>query len=102
MDYTIDRAGSAQTVCLRGRFTFSDHGNFKKIVDGLVADRVTACTLDFQDVDFIDSSGLGMLLILRESLEKIGGKVTLLVPPGQVEKMLRISQFDQMFAIKAA
>ena len=102
MDYVTKGAGSAQTVCLSGRFTFSDHGNFKQIIDGLVADRVETCTLDFQGVEFIDSSGLGMLLILREALEKVGGKVTLLAPQGQVEKMLRISQFDQMFAIKAA
>ena len=50
---------------------------------------------------FIDSSGLGMLLVMRERLLTWGGTVALRGIQGQVGKLIALTRFDQMFLIEA-
>jgi len=70
-----------QIVTLKGRITAGPEA-------GSLRDRVAALTaagvrnvnvvLDLQDVDYIDSTGLGTLVICATSLRKNGGNVKLL------------------------
>lgn len=49
---------------------------------------------------YIDSSGLGMPLILKEHAESLGGVVLLLAKPKpNVKKLLAVPNFQQLFTI---
>jgi anti-anti-sigma factor len=50
-------------------------------------------------LNFIDSSALGMLLLARESCEKAGGEVVLDKPQEYVDKVLRLCHFDLLFQV---
>jgi anti-anti-sigma factor len=56
--------------------------------------------LDFKQLQFIDSSGLGSLVAINSSLMKQGRKLTLLAVPGALMELLRITNLDRVFAIK--
>ena len=55
--------------------------------------------LNFSEVDFIDSSALGMLLFLNDNFTKKGGKVTLSGAQGQVLRIFELSKFTEIFEI---
>ena len=52
------------------------------------------------NTSFIDSSGLGLLLILKEHADEKGGKVVLSNPNEEVLELLELSNFTQLFTIE--
>jgi anti-anti-sigma factor len=60
--------------------------------------------IDFARTDFIDSASLGMLLVLREYVEKNEGTTTieLIICKKEVFEILEISNFSKLFSIPKA
>ena len=83
---------------MSGQFTFNHNQKFKQLLPLLDTLQVRAITINLRGVEFIDSSGLGMLLLLRDECVKRDLGITLQQAQGQVEKILTISKFDQIFA----
>lgn len=100
MEKTITKQDDRHIVELSGRFTFVDHGTFKECVDTLLSEDCKKCTLDISKLEFIDSAGLGMLLILKDEIAKNDGELVVTNPQGQVDKMLQVSHFDRMLTIQ--
>ncbi len=84
-------------VQLKGKFTFSDHERFGEILKQLRTGSLSQVTLDFSDVDMVDSSALGMLLVARQEAEKTNAQIILRGMTGQVDKVFTISNFKQLF-----
>jgi anti-anti-sigma factor len=96
VDYEIRDTGSVRELTLRGRLTFEGNGRFRKIIDGLGGQPHRPLTVDVSQLDFIDSAGLGMLLLLKEA---VGGRATLQGPQGQVKRLLAASGFHTLMPI---
>ncbi len=88
-------------VALEGRFDFSSHREFRECYEGLLANpAVKGLHIDFNKVDYLDSSALGMLLLLREKAETHGKQVGLGGVQGIVKQVLDIANFDKLFTIR--
>jgi len=100
MEYTI--AGDLATVTLRGEFTFTDHQAFRKLAERLFASGASshAVVFELEHVTFIDSAGLGMLLIARDEALKKNRRLVLKGATGQVKKMFDVSRFETLFALE--
>jgi anti-sigma B factor antagonist len=57
-----------------------------------------AVTLDLSDVDFIDSSGVSMLLKIRSYLDGMGCRFALANPSAQVLRVLALLGLSEEFA----
>jgi anti-sigma B factor antagonist len=57
--------------------------------------------IDLQNVDFIDSSGLGMLVSIHTTLRLAGGRLYLCSPKDQARSLFDISDLDRIFEIYA-
>lgn len=99
MDYTSSVSGNAVSLKLSGQFTFADTQKFKEILDIVTGKKAKSLSLDFLNVTFIDSSGMGMLLLLRDEAQNNSISLNLLSPQGQVEKLFNISKFYKIFSI---
>ncbi len=99
MDYTIFDQGNNKVVRMNGQFTFPDNPKFKGILSVVKDGGFSQLQLDFGGVTFIDSAGLGMLLLLRDQCQESGVRVGLSGMSGQVAKIFSISQFDRLFAM---
>lgn len=55
--------------------------------------------LDLSGVDYLDSSALGMLILLRERAHSTGKKVILSGPNAAVRGILEIANFNKLFTI---
>ncbi|WP_412477983.1 STAS domain-containing protein [Azonexus sp. IMCC34839] len=88
------------TLRLNGRFQFDCHREFRNAYDGQVGDaKVKTFVLDFSAVDYLDSSALGMLLLLREKATQAHQAVELVGVQGMVKQVLGIANFDRLFKI---
>lgn len=94
----IARYGGVMTMTISGRFDFRCIADFQA---ALKADD-RAWVVDLSRVEYIDSSGLGMLLLLRERAGGDVSRVKLRGLHGQPGEVLQMARFDAMFAIEAA
>ncbi|MBK1680013.1 STAS domain-containing protein [Rhodocyclus tenuis] len=86
------------TVRLSGRFDFSAHRAFRDAFELALADaRARSLTIDLGGVDYVDSSALGMLLVLREKADAVGRSVALTNARGTVKQVLDIANFRKLF-----
>jgi HptB-dependent secretion and biofilm anti anti-sigma factor len=98
MQIHVDR--EAGHISMSGEFTFSDHGPFKEIVNEIAATKGRPIVIDLSKLDFIDSAGLGMLLLARDEAKKIERKLILRHPVGQVKRMFGVTKFDTLFTVE--
>ena len=88
------------TISLVGRFDFNTHREFRGSYEPLIADSaVDAVMVDLSGVDYLDSSALGMLLMLRDKLGGANKEVALAGVRGNVKQVLDIANFGKLFQI---
>lgn len=95
----VKEAGKAQ-IQLSGRFDFNTHREFRGGYEPLLGDAsIRAVVVDFAGVDYLDSSALGMLLMLRDKLGGANKEVALSGVRGNVKQVLDIANFGKLFQI---
>lgn len=99
MRYDVKPSDDCLTVSLMERVTYSDHSAFKSLIDDVTSSKPGLLVLDIGQVDFIDSAGLGMLLMMRDSLKKSQScpEIVLRGAQGQVGRVMEASHFDKLF-----
>ena len=88
-------------ITLAGRFDFHAHRDFRHCCDEVLADQaVNELDINFARVDYLDSSALGMLLLLREKAEGKGKRIVLSGLQGTVKQVLDIANFSKLFTLR--
>lgn len=87
------------TISVESTFDYSAHKDFRDTYRDITTTG-TSYIVDLSKTTYMDSSALGMLLLLKEHAEKAAGKVELRGATGAVEKILNLSNFGQLFTIK--
>lgn len=85
---------------LSGRFDFKAHRGFKETYAALLEDAaIVSLEVNMSGVEYLDSSALGMLLMLRERAIAANKKLSLSRPNPTVVKILDIANFHKLFTI---
>lgn len=100
MEYKIDIKGDILEARLSEEITFSDFKSFREMIRYMVESRSDNNIMDLADVEFIDSAGLGMILLARDEISRISSRLILKSPRGQVRRMFNIARFEKMFDIE--
>ncbi len=101
MDIKVTTAGAVATIRMDGRFDFGAHRAFKEAYDPLLQQKgLTSIEIDLANVAYMDSSALGMLLLLHERAEAEGKEVVLCRPTSNVMQILDIANFGKLFTIR--
>lgn len=69
------------------------------IVNEQLAENVKSCGIDFSEVRFMNSSGLGVLITVHTKFKNRSGEVIIINPSSQIEKLLSITKLDTLFKI---
>jgi anti-anti-sigma factor len=100
MEAQLNAENARAVISLEGRFDFSRHREFRGACDqALAAAGVREVEVDFGRVDYIDSSALGMLLMLRDNARGANKTVKLANCRGNVRQILDIANFSKLFPI---
>ena len=89
------------TIALTGEI---DHHSAKEFIHAIEAKIETynpgVCVLDFTDVSFMDSSGIGVLLGRLRTLQGRGGSLSVKNMRPSVEKLFRLSGLQRVIEIE--
>ncbi|MEW6677373.1 MAG: STAS domain-containing protein [Pseudomonadota bacterium] len=101
MQISSEETAGRLTLALSGRFDFHSHREFRAAYEkALESSSARVLAVNFRGVDYLDSSALGMLLLLKEKAESSGKQVELTELHGTVKQVLDIANFGKLFAIK--
>jgi anti-anti-sigma factor len=101
MQTLVQTDGGIARILLRGRFDFGSHREFKTSYEApLGAAGVDELHIDMGGVEYLDSSALGMLLILKERAGATNKRVAITNCRGAVRQVLDIANFSKLFQIK--
>ena len=92
MKYTSQSIGEFDNISMSERLTFSDYGLMKDIVDYLITNKRNNVRLNLTNLEFIDSSGLGMMLVLNEVAERNRIKFSIYGANGEVRRTFELSK----------
>lgn len=87
MNYSFDPAQNQVDVRFLGFLTYKDADRFLDIVRSVAQTRARRCRFDLSQVDFIDSTGISLLLAASHDLEAAGIEPTLCNPSANVRRV---------------
>jgi len=96
----VNSAKGIATITLGGKFDFSSHKEFKTAYSPLLQDAETRTILiDLANVTYVDSSALGVLMLLNEHVAEVGKSISLIRPNQKVRQILDIANMGKLFKI---
>lgn len=91
--------GQTLTIRVEGRFDFSTHQAFRDAYEHSDPS-VQRYVIDLSDTTYLDSSALGMLLLLRDHAGGDSARISVENCNSDVRRILAISNFEQLFSIR--
>lgn len=100
MDVKVQVSGEKATLSLSGRFDFTAYKEFREYADRTVQNNeITGVEVDLSGVEYLDSSALDMLLLLKETAEKSHQSVSFVNCQRAVRRILEVANFDKLFRL---
>ena len=93
MKYAIDKKTNGMKIALSGRITFADYADINTLIAAIKENPGRLITLDLSAVEFIDSSALGMLLLIRDAAGSQSG-FSIQNAKGQVKRIMTLAHFQ--------
>ncbi|WP_188151658.1 STAS domain-containing protein [Teredinibacter waterburyi] len=92
--------GKSLTIVIDGRFDASSLNDFRRSYEDVDAAGLESIIVDLQKAIHLDSSALGMLLVLRDFAGGEKSHISIVNCSPEVRKIFTISSFEQLFTIQ--
>lgn len=104
MDLTLDTSevGGRTVVAVGGEIDVYTAPKLRDCVTELVADGVHHIVIDMEDVEFLDSTGLGVLVGGLKKVRAHDGSLELICNQDRLLKIFRITGLAKVFTIHAS
>ncbi len=95
----VDEGQRRVTIKVDGHFVFSEHKAFRDAYRDMPAGGM-GYVVDLGGSSYLDSSALGMLLLLREHAGSEAAEVRIRNANADVRRVLRIANFERLFTVE--
>src|SRR4051812_34787922 len=103
LDVKIDMVGADVLVWARGELDLASAPRLREAMLDVLAGRNDAftITLDVSGIEFVDSSGLGVLVAVLKRMRFVGGDLVIRAPSRSLRKLLGLTGLDKVFTVEA-
>lgn len=100
MGITIKEDGGRITAALSGEIDHHNAPMLRSEIDNAVERlRPEELILDFAEVSFMDSSGIGLVIGRCKLMKNIGGRVTVTNTESSIKKVMKLAGLDMLTTI---
>lgn len=99
MEIRMKDEGQVCVVCLKGRLDLASGTNLKEELKKIFDQDKNMIHLNLNDVEFINSSGLGSLVSIMKEVRLRKGRLTLSNLASYVKEIFEITQLSHIFEI---
>jgi anti-anti-sigma factor len=96
VEFEVNQDTQALTISVSGHFNFSLVSEFRNIYT--TVESVSSITINLNETDVIDSSGLGILLYLQKHYDCSRENIHLVKSNAAIIKTLNMAQFRKLFS----
>lgn len=86
-------------VALSGRVVMETAGDFRQRLHTLIDGDNRELIINLSEVDFMDSTGLSVLISTYERAQAKGGKVSLSALPREIRALIELTRLHEIFEI---
>ena len=99
MKLDLRENGEVSILVLSGQLTSGGDEQLREAIDTLLGSGRSDILIDFTEVTFMDSSGIGELVASYRTVERLGGKLKILNPSKRVQDSLDLMRLLPIFDI---
>lgn len=96
----LDTTNEFWKVCLKGELDVSTADELKKCLHKLVDEKNIDIRLNLEELDYIDSTGLGVMIGILKRLKIEDKEVYIEKPKNNVRKIFNITGLDKIFKLE--
>jgi anti-sigma B factor antagonist len=102
LEVSSSTVGDWTVLKLDGEVDIYTAGTLRDAVNGAVEEGRYRIAVDLADMEFMDSSGLGVLIAALKRLKENGGELLLVSPRDQMRRILKLTGLDKILTIRDA
>jgi anti-sigma B factor antagonist len=91
--------GDAPGLTVRGEIDIATSPQLELALDKAIRDSTGAFVLDLSELEFLDSSGLNLMLRVRAALARERRTLAIVCPPGPVRRVIEIARLDELLLV---
>ena len=95
----ISEDGNVLTITVPSQLNITAHKEFGEAYKDNLA-QVSSCIVDMTDVEFMDSSALGMMLMFREKAVAENVEISISNAAPSIKKIFTMANFDKLFKVE--
>ncbi len=99
LDISTESAGASCTIALDGEVDVYTSPRLRQELTQVVDSGCLNITIDLENLGFIDSSGLGVLVSTLRRVKERGGTLRLVCTKDSILKIFRITGLDKVFPL---
>jgi anti-sigma B factor antagonist len=96
-----EKTNDTVTFSLNGRLDSNTSATLEKRLENTIKDGVTRLIIDFEQLDYISSAGLRIILKTSKALDRADGKIIFCAMQDYVREVFEIAGFDTFLPIVA-
>ncbi|MBQ8331701.1 MAG: STAS domain-containing protein [Clostridia bacterium] len=99
--FDADKQGTVLEIALRGEIDHHSAVQIRTEMDELIyEERPSKTVLDLSAIEFMDSSGLGLIMGRYALMKKLGGELTLRNPNPRIVQIFALAGMERMVKIE--
>ena len=102
MEISTERDGAALIVAASGRVDGSNSQEFQEGLDAVIDASCRAVVLNLEQLSYISSSGLRVMLLVARKLQRQDAKFALCSLSDSIREVFEISGFDRIIPVHAS
>jgi anti-sigma B factor antagonist len=99
MEIKFRNSGKWSILDISGHIKGSEVSHFRTAIQKAITERKLFLVANMQDVGFIDSSGVGMLITCHQDLKSAGGRLVLMRLSDDIYDLFEMTSIDRLFEI---
>ncbi len=97
----MESTGDRRIIRIKDKITFEHCPALQSRLDPILEGNVREVIIDFKDVPFIDSSGIGEILRLFKLLHDRNGELVLINPNRKLQDLFTMYRFEKFMKIRS-
>jgi len=99
MNLDLEESGAVSILVLEGQLAGSSSKSFREAMDTLIDSGRTQILLDFTELTFMDSAGIGELVSGYRTIDRLGGSLKILKPGKRIQDTLTLTKLLPIFEV---
>ena len=99
MEVKVNKFPFYYILDINGELDFLNSFKFKDLINSIIQENVNNVIIDFQNLSFIDSSGIGALINTSFKFDSPDKSLWLVNFHGQAEKTINLTRLNEYFSI---